>query len=659
MGYYTCCYRSAFVGDASFSYDGKPHSPDIVMSDKDRAFVKINGAEEAVDAGNYRIVFVPKDPNSVFWSDGVEGERSYDWEIMKARLPKPTIAHTEYVYNGGERSPLLLGVDESIMRTGGTTFAVDAGEYSLVVSLKDPKNYEWEDGVSDDITFSWEIKRRSVDRPSLDPSIFVFDNKPHRPNMLGFRSIAMNREQYDYQTAIGEYTITVMPNQNYEWSDGTMTPFDLLWVITDKITKIPIVTDLEFEYDGQKHSPKISNYDSGEISVLGVPSAVDAGSYELILRLNIRSDGTATDIVVPWVIHKAVLSLDVANTEFVYNGGVQRPTISGFDPTKMQYGRYSVIEETDAGTYKFSVIIADKKNYSWNDETTADRSYIWVIERKPVDMPYLSPESFVYDGDVHSPEVRGFNPDIMYYPKVYVNGHETRGGVRSAVNAGTYTIVVALGVYISSKAGYVNKNYKWRDDSIGRKSRIWKITSKRLKYPTLKKDEYEYNGEMQTPETNGFDGRYMKAVGDVSKKYRGNYDIGFILTDTKNYFWEEGVVDGGYIPWKITRKTLVKRECTPIQNPALVYNGGVQTPTWDNYNPAMLDCGGITFATDAGIYTAKFSPNDSCVWDDGTTDELDVDWAINKLALSVPKQYAALYYNGKEQEPVWLVMSRS
>lgn len=49
-------------------------------------------------------------------------------------------------------------------------------------------------------------------------------------------------------------------------------------------------------------------------------------------------------------------------------------------------------------------------------------------------------------------------------------------------------------------------------------------------------------------------------------------------------------------------------DAVPTQNGSLTYTGSAQSPTWNSYNPETLTLGGQTSGTDAGSYTATFTP---------------------------------------------------
>ena len=92
----------------------------------------------------------------------------------------------------------------------------------------------------------------------------------------------------------------------------------------------------------------------------------------------------------------------------------------------------------------------------------------------------------------------------------------------------------------------------------------------------------------------------------------------------------------------------------PSQSGSLTYTGSQQSPSWNGYDPATLTLGGTTQATDAGTYTATFTPKDDYQWSDGTQEPKSVQWSIGRANIaSVPTQTGSLTYNGSSQSPTW------
>ena len=91
----------------------------------------------------------------------------------------------------------------------------------------------------------------------------------------------------------------------------------------------------------------------------------------------------------------------------------------------------------------------------------------------------------------------------------------------------------------------------------------------------------------------------------------------------------------------------------PTQNGTLTYNGQAQSPSWNSYDPNALTIGGVTTGTNAGTYTATFTPKDKYQWSDGTKTAREVTWTIGRASMPVPSQSGSLTYTGAAQSPTW------
>lgn len=109
--------------------------------------------------------------------------------------------------------------------------------------------------------------------------------------------------------------------------------------------------------------------------------------------------------------------------------------------------------------------------------------------------------------------------------------------------------------------------------------------------------------------------------------------------------------DGGVNASTTQRDTGVANRITidnvPSQSGSLTYNGGAQSPSWNNYNTARMTLGGTTSGTNAGNYNATFTPTDDYRWSDGTTTAKTVAWSIGKATgtLTVSKSTVNLSPN--------------
>ena len=97
-------------------------------------------------------------------------------------------------------------------------------------------------------------------------------------------------------------------------------------------------------------------------------------------------------------------------------------------------------------------------------------------------------------------------------------------------------------------------------------------------------------------------------------------------------YTENGVSVAVTTPVTVSRAVI---STVPSQSGSLTYTGSALSPSWNNYNSAQLTLGGTTSATNAGTYTATFTPTSNYEWSDGTTAAKSVSWTIGKAAGSL------------------------
>ena len=142
-----------------------------------------------------------------------------------------------------------------------------------------------------------------------------------------------------------------------------------------------------------------------------------------------------------------------------------------------------------------------------------------------------------------------------------------------------------------------------------------------------------YNGNAQSPSWSGYDSTKMTIGGTTSGTNAGSYTATFKPKD--GYCWPDGTADTVSVTWKIGKATV----SVPSQSGTLTYNGSAQSPAWSEYDSTKLTLGGTKSGTNAGTYTAKFTPTANYQWADGTTAAKNVTWSIGKAAgsLSISK----------------------
>lgn len=156
-----------------------------------------------------------------------------------------------------------------------------------------------------------------------------------------------------------------------------------------------------------------------------------------------------------------------------------------------------------------------------------------------------------------------------------------------------------------------------------------------------------YDGTNKTPAWTGYDSVKMSISGETNGVNAGTYTAHFTLV--YGYEFPNGT-DEADAEWSIGRATIAS---LPTQSNVLAANGTPQTPIWDGYDVEKMTIGGDRVGTDAGNYTATFTPKSNYQWWDGSTEAKEVTWTITSVIVSIPVQSGSLTYTGAPQTPEW------
>ena len=92
----------------------------------------------------------------------------------------------------------------------------------------------------------------------------------------------------------------------------------------------------------------------------------------------------------------------------------------------------------------------------------------------------------------------------------------------------------------------------------------------------------------------------------------------------------------------------------PSQSGSLTYTGSAQTPSWSNYDSSKMTLS-VTAQTNAGTYSASFTPKDDYMWSDGTTAAKSVNWTIGKAAGSLSLSKSSITLNSTTKSAIFTV----
>lgn len=240
-----------------------------------------------------------------------------------------------------------------------------------------------------------------------------------------------------------------------------------------------------------------------------------------------------------------------------------------------------------------------------------------TVERGTISVPTVS-GSLTYNGQAQSPTLTGYDADKMVL-----------SGDTSGTNAGSYTAVVTP-----------TAQYKWADGSTEAKDIQWSIDKAT---PSITFDPESVSLDTSTTSQEVAVGY----TGDGVLSAQSNNSGVATVSLSGNMLTVDGV-DTGSTTITVsasegTNYTAVSASLSvavqfaiiipvvPTQSGSLTYKPyTLQTVSWNNYDPDQLTIGGSVKGTNAGTYTATFTPKPGYQWWDGTTETKNATWTIRQ-----------------------------
>lgn len=353
------------AASTTFTYDGSQKVLALSMSD-----ACVVEGDRATAAGEYSARASLVNGNYVWADDGSSGVKYIPWVIEKVTVVKPVLAGETPVYNGGV---ITAAIPQDPSYTIAGNRQIDVGNYTASVNLLDRSNYVWTDGTTSTVEISWSISIRVIDLPTA-PRSYVYTGEEIR---LAADVSAVVLRTGDTETRVGNYTATFsLPDAtNNVWADETTAPINIAWEIVPKRIEKPTVSDNSV-YSPFGATAKIR---SSDLYTIAGNQAAQAGDYTATVSLRDKrnyawTDGTTTDLSLPWRILPAEVALPQKVSDLSYTGRAQTVSILVSDLVTVT-GNVA----TEAGDYVAKVSLKDKYNYVWSDGTTDDKNIAWSV----------------------------------------------------------------------------------------------------------------------------------------------------------------------------------------------------------------------------------------------------------------------------------------
>ena len=491
------------TADDSLVYNGETQT--VTLINFDETLMSVKGTK-GKNAGEYKALVCLKDRLNYSWSDGSILDKIVVWHIAKGAIDVPYV-ETVFTFNGliqDVDAKDLGNYDRNLMSMVSGRRGYSAGDYNLVVALKDKKNYVWNDeqGGSDDRTIVWTINRKPVCAIPEDKTV-EYDGKVHS-NGFVINGLAIDHTGGpQFGKDAGTYVATYKPKDNYCWDDGTYDEISLTLTITkaapEYIIEPKAIQDLVYNGKEQKLM-KAGVAKGGEISYKlndgewtnEVPAVTDAGIY--IIEYKIVGDENHSDSESTYALCLVYRATPVLTKEPVFYNGpydgnphnlvVEDGEATGGRITYFVNDHSIKIEDlvaTEVGDYDIEVIIIGTDTNWGIADCGVYTAHITAPTKKAefIDEPQEIDSD--YDGSPHALVTAGTTNDgtVMYS----LDGENYSEEIPTATDADVYTVYY----YIKGDAYHADSD----EDAVVPEIKKVKATA------TVESSSTVYNGQPQ------------------------------------------------------------------------------------------------------------------------------------------------------------------
>ena len=197
-----------------FTYDGTEKTYTVAANDA----YTVSGNKQT-NAGTHTVTVTLNDKDNYEWADNTTADVEFTFTINKAQIAKPEADSTVFTYNKAEQT---YAVAVNALYTVSNDKRTNAGSQTVTVALIDADNYEWADGTTADVEFTFTINKAVYDMSNVtfaDKSIKVDGNAQNIVICGTLPEGVTVRYEGNGKTEPGVYTVTAIftgDADNYE-----------------------------------------------------------------------------------------------------------------------------------------------------------------------------------------------------------------------------------------------------------------------------------------------------------------------------------------------------------------------------------------------------------------------------------------------------------
>ena len=384
-----------------------------------------------VNAGNYWVVAY------------VEGTADYtglfaavQFTILKAQIALPEESAETYEYTGDSQTYLPEGFLADTMYISGNV-QTGAGRYTVTVTLRDTRNYEWADKTTDSKEYTFIIGRQKVTAPAVPAGQWTYDGSAKSVTLENFSSNIMGVYSMDglslevagvtgvrfVTTNAGTYEIVISlkDTKNYEWTDGADGNVTLEWRIDRAENSWKTTPVIEGWIYGNTPSRPSGAAAFGRVTYTyyteeGQPVTpsvyTSAGKYYAIATVAGNDNYGELNLPIYFTVSQAEYDFSGVTwtKQAEYTGKELRPAATGL-PVGLDgiAVSYTVEGATDAGVYTLHITFTTSSNNYYIPEQ--DYTVQFKILPRTVTAQWQSGE-LTYNGKDRRGEVKAFYTDV-------------------------------------------------------------------------------------------------------------------------------------------------------------------------------------------------------------------------------------------------------
>ena len=274
--------------DGTATYDGEAHS---LFADEDtlpagvRVTYENNGK---TDVGVYTV--------TAHFQGAADfaaiPDRTATLTIVKAKVTKPAADTTDFIYNGAEQT---YRIEESDLYTVAGNKRTKIGSQTVTVSLSDKANYAWEDGTTDDLTYTFAIAGQSLSFRSEGIEISLGSHQ-----LVDVQIIPEESELRDLTWSSSDPDVATVENGNIVAKKVGVTTITAKLIGTEASASltITVVDPLNYELTEDSSFYKITGY-RGTSETIVIPEIYDGLRVTEIAAGAFRNNTNLVSIVIP------------------------------------------------------------------------------------------------------------------------------------------------------------------------------------------------------------------------------------------------------------------------------------------------------------------------------------------------------------------------